>query len=122
MTTLSMPKNYVEINSEEMTYINGGWTTICSESTLTKAVDAAVIIATFSLSGSWKVSQLVAKFGWTKVKAAVKTALIAKGISEAKSKMICDLMTCITGWSIGAGVAYLTDKYDASGDDGWIRF
>jgi len=120
MTTLAMPKNYVEINSEEMTYIGGGLR--IAEDKFALWANATIIVTCFLFTGGATVGKLVTKFGWSKVKKVIKRELVKKGVTSAGATTVCDLLDLYMSWSAGKAIAYLCDKYDSTGDDGWVVF
>jgi len=122
MTTLRMPANYVEINSEEMTYIAGGYYTLCSESTFASAVNTAVIVGMLCFTSWATVGKTVAKFGKDKVMDYVKAYLIKRGASTTTALAVVNVLGEWVDWSVGKAVACLTDKYDANRNDDKINF
>lgn len=119
MTNLAMPKNYVEINSEEMSYINGGLR--IKEDDFALWANSTIIATCFLFTGGATVGKIVAKLGWTTVKKVVKRELIKKGVSKAGAETVCDLLDLYMSWSAGKAIAYLCDNADGK-NDGWITF
>lgn len=118
--TLVMPASYALMDEEEMCYTEGGihW----KRSYVQKAIDVALIVASAGLSSSASVGKVAAKIGWTTLKKKAKEALIKLGIKAALAKTAVDILTTVTGFSIGGGIAWVVDKKDKSGLNGYIDF
>lgn len=124
---LVLPKNYVEIEQEEMMYLDGGWSV--PKAVVSFAVNGLVnTIAAFFMGGGGGISTLklaIKSVGRKKVTDKFRTGLskfISIQLANRISGIIIGLITGYGGFSIGGLVANYLDNSRFDGDRrlGWI--
>lgn len=124
MSTMVMPANYVAIDSEEMTYIEGGYIRV---STMTKIIDGAILLipvlgtaAKAFRGGAIAASAVAAAAGMSRAalrKEFVKLTLKLAGITGIQQvatygTAIVNAAMMMTGTSLGNILAEGIDKWD----------
>lgn len=117
---LQFPSSYVLMNSEEMTYVDGGFR--MARNTAAILIDVTAIIISAGLASSAKVGQFAAKIGWTKLKEKAAGAILKLGISQVWANAAVNIIKTVTNFSIGFGIAWILDKTDKSGLNEWIEY
>lgn len=120
--SLQLPSSYVDIDREEMEYIDGGYTISLSRSTAATIIDVAAILISAGLSTSASVGKIAAKIGWSNLKTKVATAMLKLGVSKLAANTAVSILTTVTGFSLGSAAAWCLDKTDRSGLNGYIQY
>lgn len=120
---LQLPTSYVEVEREEMEYVEGG--IACS--TLGWILDGCITVAlaAYGIYGGIKtIGALLGRNCKGLVVAAFSTALKWAKVSLATSIItgLYSILTYFTSYSIGRGIAYGLDRIDKVKGDGNVAF
>lgn len=126
--TLQLPVNYVEVERDEMEYVDGGWT-VCSVETAGNWIDTGIIAVSWAfgiggaISSIKSLSKLVTSIGRRQAKNMVRQA-ISQACWFLASSTISSAVDIAFIWmdmSIGKAVAMGIDYYlDANRGNGSI--
>lgn len=125
---LKLPVNYVDIDREEMEYVDGGWT-VCSVDTAGSWIDGAIIAASWAMGLGSAVSVLRSggKALVKKVGARMARSIVQKGVRKAlwflsagTAYAVADFVLTVSGSSIGKIAAQCIDSFDRNRYNGYI--
>lgn len=117
-----LPNNYVEIEEEEMMYLDGGYSINWSRSTTGRVLDVAIgaISCGFSLWVSYK--YLVNFLGKNTMKTYITKSITRVGIYTGMASTVATFAMTLLNFSVGGAIAYALDRFDRSGLNGSIQF
>lgn len=119
---LKMPSNYVDIEREEMGYINGGHKDIIAVWLAGALINTAITAATgVGVSG---IRAFIARYGAAQAKriftATVVSRLTAWGAGGLASTVSTAVDVALGAADMGSSIAHYIDAHDAYRNNGWI--
>lgn len=119
---LILPNNYIEIEEEEMMYLDGGYSINWSRSTTSRVIDVAIAAITCGFSVWMGYRTLVNYFGKKTMKQYIVSAITRAGIYTGMASSIASFAMTLLDFSFGGAIAYALDRFDRSGLNGKIQF
>ena len=119
---LQMPRNYIAMNADEMTYIEGGYWLDMATSTAASAIDITIAIVSLGMAISTSIANVISKMGVSWLKSKGITAITKIGLSIVVAERAVNLITTVTNFTVGNGIAWILDGIDNSGRNGRIQF
>lgn len=119
---LVLPNNYVEIEEEEMMYLDGGYAINMTRNTASYLVDGAIAVITCGFSLWMGYKTLVNYFGKKTMKTYITKSLTRIGIYTGMASTIASTAMQLLNFSVGGAVAYALDRFDKTGLNGRIQF
>ncbi|WP_028042335.1 hypothetical protein [Candidatus Stoquefichus massiliensis] len=120
--TMNLPRNYVEIEEEEMMYLDGGYSIDWSRKTTARFIDVAIGAITCGFSLWMGYRTLVNFFGKKTMKQYITRAITRVGIYIGMASSIANFAMTLLNFSAGGAIAYALDRYDRTGTNGRIQF
>ena len=119
---LVLPNNYVEIEEEEMMYLDGGYTINMSRSTTAYLIDGALAVITCGFNLWMGYKSLIKYFGKNKMRTYIYKALTRVGIYTGMASSVATTAMTLLNFSVGGAVAYALDRFDRTGLNGRVQF
>ena len=119
---INLPRNYIEIEEEEMMYLDGGYAIDWSRQTTGRVIDVSIAAITCGFSLWMGYRQLVNYFGKKKMKTYITKAVTRVGIYTGMASSIATFTMTLLNFSVGGAIAYALDRFDRSGLNKRIQF
>jgi hypothetical protein len=119
---LQLPTNYVDVNSEEMEKIEGGYKFDVSRQNFAYGVDVAIALASFGIGSAMTIKSFLAKKGATSGTQIIVKVATKAGIAKSIANNFGKAMSTVLGFTVGYGIAYLADRFDKSGLNNRVQF
>jgi len=119
---LKMPSNYVLMDKDEMTYLDGGYRLDVDVATAARNIDIFVNIVSLGMAASSTIAKIIAKVGIKWLKDKGTAAMTKIGISTAVANNAFDLILTVSNYTVGNGLAYILDGIDSSRRNGRIQY
>lgn len=117
---LVLPKNYIEIDQEEMMYLEGGFTGLYNGVVAT-GINIAVNAVLGSLIGGPSIRVVINAIGTSRLKSTFRGYALKWLSIQAANRLTGAVMGAIFGFmsfSVGSSLAKLWDRYDTNPNNG----